>query len=167
MSNAQKEEKISEKILKILEAKKIKFKPLFHKVVYTAKDAAATLKVKPETVAKVVHVVADRTRQILLVLPATHQVNLAKLKKALKIKEAALSSEKKMMQALKIKKGTLVPFADFYKNVEIYVDKILAKGQKVIVPAGKFTQSLELKTKDFLKLAGEKLIAFAEKKKVK
>lgn len=151
------------KVANYLKKLKIKYKPLVHKTVYTAYDVAATLKAKLGEVAKTVHVIADKDH-VIVVLPASHSLDMAKLKKLLKVKKVEIAKEKVMTDVFKIKKGAVVPLKELHDDVEVLVDKAFARAKKVIMSAGTFEDSLELKTKDFLKAVGGKLDNFAKKK---
>lgn len=155
---------IPAKITKHLEKLKIKYKPIRHKKVFTAYDAAATMKAKTGEVAKTLHVVVDKDH-VLIVLPASHHLDLSKLKKIFKAKKIEIAKEKLMTKIFDIKKGTVVPFAALHKDVDILVDKTLAKAKRVITSAGTFEDSLDMKAKDFLKATGGKLNSFSKKRK--
>lgn len=155
---------ISKKIIKHLESLKIKYRPIVHKTVFTAYDAAATMGAKLGEIAKSIHIVADK-KNIIVVLPASKRLNLAKLKKIFKAKKIEIAKEKLMTKVFNIKKGTVVPFAALHKDIDIFVDKTLAKAKRVVASAGTFEDSLDMKAKDFLKAVGGKLADFAQKKK--
>jgi len=157
---------IPAKVKNYLEKIKIKYKPVVHKTVYTAYDMAVTLKAKLGEVAKTVHVVADK-KHIIVVLPASHLLDLVKLKKMLKAKKVEIAKEKLMTEVFKIKKGAVVPLKELHKDTEIIVDKAFARAKRVIMSAGTFEDSLEMKTKDFLKAVGGKLENFAKNAKKK
>lgn len=138
------------KIIKYLEEAKVKFKPIEHKIVYTAHDAAKTTKKKLNEIAKVVLVKADKDF-VLVVLPAGKYVNLAGIKKALKAKKVSFAKEKDITKYLKTKVGLLHPFGDLYK-IKTVLDKNLAKAKKMVAAAGSYTESIEITIKDFEKL---------------
>src|SRR3989338_8787628 len=98
---------IPKKILTYLAALKIKTKPIVHKTVYTAYDAAATMKAKMNEIPKVLHVLADKKRHIIVIVPASYQVDFQKLKKALKAKKVELANEKVMEKMFKVKAGAM------------------------------------------------------------
>lgn len=157
---------IPTKVTNYLKILKIKAKPIAHKTVYTAYDAAATMKAKLREIPKVLHVLADKKRHVIVVVPADYQVDFQKLKKALNAKKVELASEKLMAKAFKVKAGAMTAFGGLYKDTEVLVDKAFSKAKKVIAGAGTYTDSLEMKTKDFLK-ATEGKLGNVGKKKVK
>lgn len=155
---------ISKRLINYLGELKVKYKPIVHKTVYTAYDAAATMKTKLNEIPKVLHVLVDKKRHVVVIVPASYQVDFAKLKKALHAKKVELASEKVMQKAFKIKKGALTAFGGLYKNTEVLVDKAFSRAKRVIAGAGTYTDSLEMKTKDFLKATGGKMGVYGKKK---
>ncbi|OGL65110.1 hypothetical protein A3B21_04465 [Candidatus Uhrbacteria bacterium RIFCSPLOWO2_01_FULL_47_24] len=147
-----------------LQKLKIKYTPIVHKTVYTAYDAAATMKAKLHEIPKVLHVLADKKRHIIVIVPASYQVDFQKLKKALNAKKVELANEKMMRKVFKMKKGALTAFGGLYKDTEVLVDKAFARAKKVIAGAGTYTDSLEMKTKDFLKATGGKMGVYGKKR---
>ena len=158
---------IPKKVTNYLDDLGAKYEVVPHKPVYTTFDLANTLKEKINKVAKTLLVKADK-RYVLVVLPAHFRLDMAKLKKVLKVKAIELAPEGAMEKVLKVKPGALTPFAGLHK-VEPYLDKALLKAEKAIFGAGSFTESLRMKVKDLHKL--EKMtvadISQAAKTKVK
>lgn len=158
---------IPPKVKKYLEQTKIKYKPIAHKTVYTAYDAAQTMKAKLNEIPKVLHVVADKKRHILVIVPASYNVDLAKLKKALRARKVEVATEKAMQKAFKIKAGALTAFGGLYKDADVFVDKAFTRARRVLASAGTLTDSLEIKTKDFLKATQGQVGQFGKPKKFK
>lgn len=154
---------IPSKVSNYLKKLKIKYKPVRHKKVYTAYDAAATMKAKLGEIAKALHIIADK-KHYLVVLPASYRLDVTKLKKLLRAKKLEIAKEKLMTKVFKLKKGPVVPFVGFYKDVEVLIDRALSRAKRVIVSAGTFEDSLEMKFKDFVKAAGGKMSVFGKKK---
>lgn len=151
------------KIVRHLEKLKIKYKPVKHRTVYTAYDAAATMRARLGEIAKTLHIVADK-KHVLAVVPASHMLDLGKLKKLLKAKKTEIAKEKYMIKVFGIKKGSVVPFAGLYKDVGVWVDRGFSRAKRVFVSGGTFQDSLEMKVKDFLRAAEGVLASFAVKK---
>ena len=156
---------IPKKVTNYLDQLKVKYKPVLHKTVYTAYDAAATMKAKLNEIPKVLHVLADKKRHIIVVVPASYQVDFAKLKKALNAKKVELASEKVMEKMFKVKAGAMTAFGGMYKGTEVLVDRTFARAKRVIAGAGTYTDSLEMKTKDFLKASGGKMGVYGKRRK--
>ena len=156
---------IPKKVTNYLQKFKIKAKPIVHKTVYTAYDAAATMKAKLHEIPKVLHVLADKKRHIIVIVPASYQVDFQKLKVALKAKKVELASEKVMEKMFKVKAGALTAFGGLYKDSEVLVDRAFSRAKRIIAGAGSYTDSLEMKTKDFMKAVDGKLGSYGKAKK--
>lgn len=156
---------IPKKIINHLEKNKIKYKVVPHKKVYTAFDLAETLKEDLKKIAKTLLVKADKG-YYLVVVPAHYQINFDKIKKLLKVKSVKLVKEKDILKMLKIKPGSLTPFGTIH-NLEVLVDKTFSKVKDILVGAGSFTESLQIKTKDLLKTEEPLLISVGMVKKRK
>lgn len=145
---------IPKKLLTSLDKAKATYEVVKHKTVFTAYDLAQTTKRKLQEIAKTLLVKADG-KHVLVVLPAHLRLDLVKLKKLLGAKKVQISTEKDMAKSLKVKPGAITPFGSLHQ-LEVVVDKSLAKVQKAIFGAGSFTESLRMKVKDFLKLENPK-----------
>ena len=151
---------ISKKILNYLNKNKVAHEILKHKTVYTAFDLANTLAEKLNKVAKTLVVKVDKDYR-LVVLPANVRLDTNKLKKILKAKVAEIVPEKTMEKVFKIKNGTITPFGALHE-VEVMIDKGLARAKDIIVRAGSLTEALRLQVKDLHKLEKATLGDFSE-----
>lgn len=163
---------IPTKIKKYLEKHNIRFSEIEHKVVYTAHDAAMTMKKKLEQIGKTLLLKTDKGYAV-VVLPASHSIDLKKLTKVLKAKKVEIAKEKVMKTLLDLKPGVLMPFKELNKlkkkgqeELPVYIDAALAKSKKIIIAAGTFTDSVELSWKEFLKATQGEKIHISVKRKV-
>ena len=152
---------IPKKVQNYLDKNKIKYDVLAHRCVYTAYDLANTTKKKLSEIAKTLVVKAD-AKYVLVVLPAHYRLDLSKLKKVLGAKKVSIAPEKVMKKVFNVKPGAITPFGSLHK-VEVVVDKALAKSKEALFSAGSFTDSLQMKVKDFVDLEEAKLETFAKK----
>jgi len=151
------------KIAKYLNEQRVKYKTIAHKVVYTARDIAATTKKKINEIAKVVLVKTDKGFALVIV-PAGKYIDLAAVKATLKAKKIAMASEKDIAKYLKTKVGLIHPFGNLYK-IPTLIDKGFAKAKKMVASAESYTESVEIAIKDFEKLAQPIKGLFAKTKK--
>ncbi|MFA6593750.1 MAG: YbaK/EbsC family protein [Candidatus Buchananbacteria bacterium] len=152
---------IPAKVKKYLDAKGIDYEELAHKTVYTAYDAAQTLKKQLKEIAKTILIEADKTH-VLVVLPADKKIDMAKLKKVLGAKSVRIPDEKVMIKVLKIKPGTLSSFGRLH-DMEVVVDKAMVGVKKAVVSTGSFTDSVLMKVKDFVQSEEARLADIAMK----
>jgi Ala-tRNA(Pro) deacylase len=162
--------KISPKLVKYLEAAGVKHEILEHRTVYSALDAAATMKKKLNEIAKSLLVKADQDYYLVL-LPADHNLDLEKLKtvlgkaKSKTIKVIKIPGEKIIENALKLKVFTISAFGNLHK-IGVVMDKKIEKLTKAVFAAGSTNHSIEMAVKDFIKLEGPILGNFSIKKKI-
>lgn len=159
---------IPKQITSYLDKRGAKYGIVTHKKVYTAYDAAQTLKKKLEQIAKNLIVQTDKGL-VLVLLPASKRVDLKKLKKLMNakgkgIKKIEIPKEGVMLRVLKVKPGALSAFGAMHK-LEVYMDKGLQKAKKAIFSSGSFTDSLEMGLKEFEKLEKPVVGVFSEVKK--
>ncbi len=152
---------ISKKIEEYLKKAGIKYDVVKHKKVFTAYDLAKTLKKQLNTVAKSLLIKADK-KYVVVSIPAGYQLDLPKLKKALKAQAVRIAGEPEIKKILKLKLGMLPPFANLHK-LELMIDKTLLKVKDVIANAGSFTDSVMVKVKDLHKLENARVADFAKK----
>jgi len=152
---------IPAKVKSYLEKSGIDYEEIAHRTVFTAFDAAQTLKKKLNEVAKNLLIEADKTH-VLVILPADKRLDLGKLKTALGAKKVSIPKEQVMIKVLKIKPGSLSSFGRLHK-LEVLVDKAMLGTKKILFSTGSFTDSVLMKAKDFIKMEEAKLASVAMK----
>lgn len=163
--------KLPEKVINYLKKAGVKHEILSHKTVYTAFDAAATMRRKLGEIAKSLLVQADKDYYLVL-LPADHNLDFKKLggliakQTGRPVKTVKIPGEKIMEKVLKIKAGALSAFGGFHK-LPVIADKGLTKAKKAVFSSGSFNHSVEMAVKDFIKLENAVLGSFGIKKKIK
>lgn len=166
-----KKQKISQKLINYLDKEKVKYDILEHRTVYTAIDAAMTLKKKINEIAKSIFVKADSDYYIVL-LSADQNLDFKKLAKTIekssgkKIKSIKIPTENLMKKALKIKIGAASAFGSLQK-MPVIVEKGLVKTKKAIFSSGSFNHSIQMGMREFIKLENAVVGAFGIKKKIK
>ena len=151
---------IPKKTKAYLDKKLVKYDELSHRTVYTAYDTAQTLRKELKNIAKNLLIASDKA-YVIAVIPAYMRLDLDKLKKALSAKKISIPNEKLMVKVFKVKPGAMTAFGGLHK-VEVIVDKSLLKTKEVILSAGNFTDSVRMKTKDFIETEQAKLASFAK-----
>lgn len=154
---------IPKKVKDYLSLKKIKHEILKHKRVFTAYDAAQTLKEDLKKIAKSLLVKADQQYYIVS-LPANMNLDFKKLAKALKAKNVSISKEDEMVKICKVKPGAMSAFGSIYK-LPVIADKALLKAKEAIFSTGDFMESVRMKVKDYADLEGAVLGSFGTVKK--
>lgn len=163
--------KFPQKLAKYLEAAGVKHDILEHRTVYTAYDAAATMKKKLNEIAKSLLVMADKN-YYLVILPADYNLDFKKLGKIISkqigqpVKAIKIPDEKAMTNLLKLRNEAMSAFGGLHK-LPVIVDKKLAGAKKAVFNSGSFNHSVEMTVKDFIKYENALLGEFGIKKKVR
>ncbi|MCU0679559.1 MAG: YbaK/EbsC family protein [Planctomycetes bacterium] len=166
-----KKDKLPEKLKAYLDKAGVNYDILEHRTVYTAFDAAATMKKKLSEVAKSLLVKADRDYFLVLV-PADNNIDFKKLGTCIgmqtgkKIKVVKIPGEQIMAELLKVKAGAMSAFGGFHK-LPVVVDKALFKAKKAIFSSGSFNHSVVMAVKDFINLEKAGQGSFGVKKRIK
>ena len=147
-------------VKKYLDSRMAKYDEVAHKTVYTAYDAAQTLRRELKDIAKSLLIASDKA-YVIAVVPAHMRIDLKKLKQALKAKKVSIPNEKVMVKVFKVKAGAITAFGGLHK-VEVWADKSLLKTKELIFSAGNFTDSVRMKVKDYLNMEEAKLAKFAK-----
>lgn len=163
--------KLPSRTIKHLSKSGIKHELLKHKTAYTAMDTASTMKRKMEEVVKSLLVKADQDYWLVL-LPADHNLDFAKLKSVLgkhkqkQIKVIKIPGEKVARNILKIRNEAVAAFGGMYK-LPVVMEKKLEKVKKAIFSSDSFNHSVEMTVKDFINLEKAVLGSFGVKRKYK
>lgn len=152
---------ILKKLEKLLSESKIKHKILTHRKVFTAFDATQTQHLKTNEVAKAV-LLKGKKNFYMAVLPAGSNCDFKALSKLTQDK-VSMAKEKDIAKNLKTKVGLIAPFGSLYK-IPVFLDKKLGKNKKLNLPAGSYTESVELSVKDYIKLESPVQGNFSKKK---
>ena len=131
-----------------------------HPMAYTARGVAASEHVSAARVAKSVIVMADG-RMTMIVLPASHDVDLPGLAAALGAKSVRLAEEEEFAPAFPdCEVGSMPLFGNLY-GLRVYVDATLAKYETIRFEAGTYTDTFCIKYADFTRLVQPTAIANA------
>lgn len=153
--------KLPSAVASYLKKTSAKVEPLGHRTVFTAYDAAQTLKLDLKTVGKTL-VLSDGTETIVAVIPASHNADLKALGRLVKehrarhgagkIGKLAFATERTIKSRLKATPGAVPPFGPML-GLETYVDKLLTKPSTVVVSGGSFEASLSMTPTELLRLS--------------
>lgn len=152
---------IAKNLEKLLKETKTKHKLIIHRKVFTAFDATQTQHLKASEVAKAV-LLTGKKNLYMAVLPAGSNCDFKALSKLAEDK-ISMAKEKDITGKLKTKVGLLAPFGSLY-GIPVFLDKKLNKNKKLNLPAGSYTESVELSLKDYIKLESPVLGNFSKKK---
>lgn len=161
---------VPKKIQNYLDKKGAKYAIVTHKKVYTAYDAAQTLKKKLDEIVKNLLVKTDKG-YVMVLLPASKNLDMDKLKKLINakgkgVKKVEIPKEGVMVKVFKVKPGALPAFGKIH-DLEVYMDKNFKKLKKAVFSSGSFNESIEMAIKEFEKLEEPVVGLFSKAKKLR
>ena len=120
-----------------------------HAPAYTAQEVAAQEHVSGNMMAKPVLVRAD-DGYVMCVVPATFQVDLDKVSRAVKARVVRLAKEEEMAQKFPdAEMGAAPPFGNIY-NVRTLMDARLRNHEEICFRAGSHKRAIKMKVADYI-----------------
>jgi len=139
----------------------IKYILVSHSPAYTAQEVAASAHVPGKEMAKTV-IVRAGTSLAMAVLPASKQVDFARLAEGMKLKKVELASEEEFRGLCPdCELGAMPPFGHFY-GLPVVVDKVLELDEDIYFNAGTHRELLKMKYADYQKMVKPILVGFSK-----
>ena len=149
-----------EKLETFLREQQVPFQMQRHPVAYTSQDVALSEHIPSQMMAKVAIAFAD-AKMIMLVLPASHRVDLTRLSAALGVQHVYLASEQEIAAAFPdCEVGAMPPFGNLYQ-LPVYVDRLLTEDHTIVLQAGTHTDTVSMKYADFARVVKPIVADFA------
>ena len=148
------------KVREFLDLNEVEYVVISHSKAYTAQGIAAISHIPGKELAKSVIVKLDGALAM-AVLPASYQVDLQALKKAVGVREAELATEREFKQAfLDCQTGAMPPFGNLY-GIPVYVDETLAEDREIAFNAGSHYELIKMAYSDFERLVQPEVLSFS------
>ncbi len=139
------------RLKEFLEENEIKFVTIPHSQAFTAQGIAAAAHVPGKEMAKTVMVKLDG-ELAMVVLPATHQVSMPRLKKTTGAGEVELASEREFSDRFSnCEIGAMPPFGNLW-DLTVFVDEHLREDEQIAFNAGSHTELVKLSYADYERL---------------
>ena len=148
-------------IRKMLEPRGIAFEELHHPEVYTAQEVAQREHVSGHRVAKVVVVMADG-RPVELILTASRNVNLDRVRTVLHANEVRLATEAEMEKFFTDCEVGAIPALRHWKDVAVLMDRSLNIEGQILFQAGTHADAVRLNFRDWYEMVNPQVAAFSE-----
>ncbi len=144
-----------------LDQNNVPYVTIRHSIAYTARETAASAHIPRKGVAKTVILKIDG-KLAMAVLPASHQLDTALLKKAIGAHSVEIAGEsefKDMFPECDI--GAMPPFGNLY-GLEVIAEGLLAENESIAFNACSHTELIQLSYNDFIKTVKPKIAAFSK-----
>jgi Ala-tRNA(Pro) deacylase len=152
------------KLKDFLDRENVKYVSIYHSIAYTSQEIAASVHVKGREMAKTVMVKLDG-KLAMTVLPASHQVDFERLKRASGAQGVTLATEEEFEDLFPdCDIGAMPPFGNLY-GMDVFVSRTLTEDKEIAFNAGSHYELIRLAYKDFEKLVNPKIADFSVKMK--
>jgi len=151
------------KLKEFLDSHNIKYVVMSHSPAYTAQAIAASAHVSGKELAKTVMVKVDG-KMVMAVLPASYQVDLGLMQKAVGAKTVEIASEDEfegMFPGCEV--GAMPPFGNLY-GMDVFAAQRLAEDEEIVFNAGTHIELIKLAYADFERLVKPRVVAFSAAK---
>jgi Ala-tRNA(Pro) deacylase len=149
-----------ERLEAYLREQRVSYTTHHHRAAYTAQDVAATEHIPGRLVTKVVMVFAD-SRLVMLVLPASHRIDLTRVGAAIGAQSIYFAGEGELAAVFPdCEVGAMPPFGNLY-DLPVYVDQSLTEDELIVIPAGTHTDTIRMTYDDFARLVKPTVAEFA------
>lgn len=150
---------ISQKLRDFLDSKGVPYTTQAHDRTVDASRTAEAAKVPGREFAKPVVVKSD-DRLYMTVIPATDQVHLDELKKALGVQTLELASEDDLRGVFSdCELGAMPPFGNLY-NMEVFVNERLRQDEHIVFNAGSHDEVIRMSYRDYDRLVQPQVLRF-------
>ncbi len=148
------------KIKEFLDSLNIKYETIEHEPMGKSEEVAKLRNVDIKTGAKSM-IVRSSGKFYNLVLSAAKKIDWNKVKAVLNVKSIDLASPEEIMKVINCELGSIPPFGNLY-NLKVYCDKSLLENEEINFNAGTLTNSMKMKTKDWLKAVNPEIAEFSK-----
>ena len=154
--------KCQEQLEQYLRERKVAYQIQHHPQAYTAQQIAECEHISGKKVAKSVVFLTDNMK-VLLVLPASHRVDIDKVRALLGTQNVTLAHEEEFRSNFpNCEVGSMPPFGNLY-SIPVYVEESLTRQENIVFPIGTHTETMSLKYAEFARLVQPKVAEFALK----
>lgn len=152
---------IPQRIRDYLDSQNVPYETIHHAQAFTAQEVAHSLHVSGKKCVKAV-VASGDNKLVLLVMPASHRLNLQALKTALKAHQLEMLVERELVDLFPdCDLGAIPPLGNLY-GLEVWVDRAVANAEKILFCSGTHEDCIRMRYSDFAKVTRPYLGHFAE-----
>ncbi len=150
------------RLREFLDSHNVKYFVVSHSPAYTAQEVAASAHVPGKELAKTVMVTIEG-KPAMVVLPASKQLDLERLRSIAGTRDVGLSGEQEFALLFpECETGAMPPFGNLY-GLDVYVAEELEEDEDIAFNAGSHTELVRLAYRDFKRLANPVVAALTLK----
>ena len=149
-----------EKIKEFLDENKAEYISIEHEPMGKSEEVAKMRGVDIKTGAKSM-IVRSEGRFYNFILSAAKKIDWNKVKTILKTKSVDLATAEEIMKTTNCVIGAVPPFGNIY-GIKVYCDVSLLENEEINFNAGTLTDSIKMKTKDWVKIVNPEICEFGK-----
>ncbi len=148
-------------ICKFLDSQGVAYQLCSHSRAYTAQGIAQAQHLSGKRLAKVVMVVADDSKLVMAVVPASCHVDLDRLGRFLDTSWIRLATEEEFKDVFpECELGAMPPLGNIY-NLDVWMDESLRGYPTIAFNAGTHAETIQMSRADFERLVQPKAASFS------
>jgi Ala-tRNA(Pro) deacylase len=137
---------------RLLDENHVHYEVHTHPVAYTARETAAVDHVPPSEMAKVL-VLRGHDHLVMAVLPASHMLDIDRLRETVGDAQLRLASEREFAEAFPAcEPGAAPPFGQLF-GLPLWVDDSLGRERETVFNGGNHRETVHLAFQDYVRLA--------------
>lgn len=154
-----KQNKVKTNAMRLLDKQHIAYKTFtYPDTVHSANEVAPLLGVSADLVFKTLVVLADESRQLLILVPGNRELNLRMVAHSVGAKDARMAPQREAERLTGLKVGGISPLALLDKHFEIYLDASGEKLDELFINGGQRGINVCLRTDDLLTVTKARVI---------
>jgi Cys-tRNA(Pro)/Cys-tRNA(Cys) deacylase len=154
-----KQNKVKTNAMRLLDNHHIAYKTFtYPDTVHSANEVAPLLGVSADLVFKTLVVLADKGRQLLILVPGNRELDLRMVAHSVGAKDARMAPQREAERLTGLKVGGISPLALLDKHFEIYLDASGEKFDELYINGGQRGINVRLRTDDLLTVTKARVI---------
>ncbi len=152
---------VANRVQEFLDLNLICYETLPHVTDFTAMETSEHTHTPGRAFAKAVIIETIRN-EVMLVLPADHEVSLDSVRWALHTPEVGLAPESRLRRIFRdCDRGAIPPFGNLY-GLEVFVSPRLLENETITFNAGSHEMAIRMSRADYIKLVDPLILEFAQ-----
>ena len=152
---------IFSKICTLLTDKNVVFRMVHHQPTFTSEESAAARGEEVKIGGKALLMKVDDEFK-LFVISAALKADSKKIKQYCKAKSIRFATKEELLELTSLVPGSVPPFGRPILNFDLFVDQSIVENEKIAFNAGSLTDSIIMKTSDYLALTNPSIFSFSQ-----
>ncbi|HAP37209.1 MAG TPA: hypothetical protein DCQ28_15240 [Bacteroidetes bacterium] len=148
-------------ICTLLIDRNIAFRTIHHQPTFTSEESAAARGEEVKIGGKALLMKVDNEFK-LFVISASLKADSKKIKHYCKAKSIRFASKEELFELTTLVPGSVPPFGRPILNFDLFVDSSVVENEKIAFNAGSLTDSIVMKTSDYLSLSNAVVFSFSQ-----